>query len=138
MLSFLLEFLSKSEEEDGKGETAPSQSFEVNLKRRMLKWSHKPWVVPEFLTQKKRLCIASGDVIAVRKDLDTERIAQCKSKKAKGVHAMMQVLHGNQFSERYQAGANLLGRGIQDKHTLKQALLSLNQGSSNLFQEDDD
>lgn len=124
MISFLLEFLSKNEEEDGKNESAPSQQFDVLLKRRLLRWTQKPWVLPEFLEAKKQLYIGGGDSIVVRQDLDAERIAQCKSKKAKGVYAMMEAMKGAQYEERYAQGSSLLAKGIQDKTQLKLILQS--------------
>jgi hypothetical protein len=64
MISFLLEFLSKNEEEKGEGESAPSQQFDVLLKRRLNKWTHKPWVLPEFLVQKKTLVLGGNTIEA--------------------------------------------------------------------------
>jgi hypothetical protein len=36
--------------------------------------------------------VGNGDKILVPRDLDAKRIANCKSKKAKGVYEMMKVL----------------------------------------------
>jgi len=54
--------------------------------------------------------IASGDQIIVPEDLDAERIANCKSKKAKGVYEMMKALTASgaqSHAAAYQGGLSL-------------------------------
>lgn len=51
ILSYLIELIFKTEEGDGskKKETAPSNNFEVIIRRRLQRWKLKPWVLPDFL-----------------------------------------------------------------------------------------
>ena len=96
LFGFLFEFIFKSEEDlegkKGGRSQLPSNEFEVLLKRRMLRWTNKPWILPEFLKIKKSLLIGGGDKIQVPSDIDTQRIQNCKSKKAKGVFELMKTM----------------------------------------------
>mmetsp|Transcript_14564 Transcript_14564/g.22612 ORF Transcript_14564/g.22612 Transcript_14564/m.22612 type:complete len:132 (+) Transcript_14564:232-627(+) len=90
ILSFLFEIMFKDEEDPDKNQ--PTNTFEVLLKRRLHKFHNKPWVIPEFLKIHRPLFLGAGDQILVQSDIDAERIANCKSKKAKGVYEMMKAL----------------------------------------------
>jgi hypothetical protein len=49
-LSYLLEIIFKTEEGEGKKkEAAPSNEYEVIIRRRLQRWQKKPWVLPDFL-----------------------------------------------------------------------------------------
>jgi hypothetical protein len=63
LFGFLFEFLFKNEEDSGKGKALPSNEFDVLLKRRLLKWQSKPWIMPEFLKVKKPLFTGAGEKI---------------------------------------------------------------------------
>ena len=97
LLGFLFEFIFKGEEEQeqlaggGAGKQQPSNEFEVLLRRRLNKWSHKPWMMPAFLktATRRSAFVGGGDQIHVVPDIDQTRIGQCKSKKAKGVYELM-------------------------------------------------
>lgn len=69
LLGFLFEFIFKGEEEAEQraggsaagGKAAPSNEFEVLLKRRLGKWSVKPWMLPAFLkTATRRSAFVGG------------------------------------------------------------------------------
>ncbi len=50
ILSYLLEIIFKTEEGEGKKkEVAPSNEYEVIIRRRLQRWKLKPWVLPDFL-----------------------------------------------------------------------------------------
>ena len=79
LLGFLFEFIFKGEEEQSQaaggsaaGKQQPSNSFDVLLKRRLNKWSGKPWMLPEFLKTATRRCtfVGNGEVIQVAENLD--------------------------------------------------------------------
>jgi Protein of unknown function (DUF812) len=98
LLGFLFEFIFKGEEEQdqlggGGAKVQPSNEFEVLLKRRLGKWSHKPWMMPAFLktATRRSAFVGAGDIIQVNPDVDLQRIGQCKSKKAKGVYELMRT-----------------------------------------------
>ena len=64
----------------------------------------KPWIIPDFLKVQRNLFVANGDVTpasAYEANLDSQRMENCKSKKAKGISAMMQALNGENIQERY-------------------------------------
>ena len=54
--------------------------------------------------------VGNGDKIYAARDIDAQRIANCKSKKAKGVYEMMKVLtaaKGQHHINTYQSGLTL-------------------------------
>lgn len=110
LFGFLFEFLFKREEdqEGSKGNQLPSNQFEVILKRRLAKWQNKPWMMPQFLKMKKPLFSNNGDKIVVEKDIDFQRIASCKSKKAKGVYELMTTFKKNDFNKAYSSAVTSL------------------------------
>lgn len=91
LLSFLFEIIFKGEDDKDNNEQSqqPSNEFEVLMKRRMLKWKGKPWIMPDFVKMKRNLCISNGDKIIIDNNIDFERVSNCKSKKAKGVYELM-------------------------------------------------
>ena len=60
--------------------------MEELLKRRLTKFSNKPWILPDFYDGQKRGLLIGGDIISVQKDIDFDRVAASKSKKVKGVY----------------------------------------------------
>mmetsp|Transcript_31159 Transcript_31159/g.23160 ORF Transcript_31159/g.23160 Transcript_31159/m.23160 type:complete len:143 (+) Transcript_31159:223-651(+) len=110
LFSFLFEFIFKHEEEQDPKEKAPTNKFDVLLKRRLAKWQAKPWIMPEFLKIKKPLFVASGDLIRVQPDIDAGRMAAAKSKKAKGVYQIMKTVNmSTDFENKYLLQTNMLG-----------------------------
>lgn len=97
LLGFLFDFIFKGEDEagaaSGQGSKQPTNEFDVLLKRRLGKWSHKPWMMPAFLktATRRSAFIGGGDLIQVPADIDYARIGACKSKKAKGVYELMRT-----------------------------------------------
>ncbi len=75
LLGFLFEFIFKSEDDSDAKAQAPSNEFEVLVKRRMQKWQSKPWILPDFLKIKRPLFIGGGDRINVKDNVDYQRIA---------------------------------------------------------------
>ena len=55
----------------------------------MQQWSRKPWMMPEFAEGQAQSMLIGGEVINVQKDIDFERVAASKSKKAKGLYQKM-------------------------------------------------
>jgi hypothetical protein len=84
LLGFLFEFIFKGEEEqeqlgggnNGGNKAQPTNEFEVLLKRRLGKWAHKPWMMPDFLktATRKSAFVGAGDVIQTHADTDLSRI----------------------------------------------------------------
>ena len=68
--------------------------------------------MPEFLKIKKALFVGGGDKIHVKPDLDYQRVAQCKSKKAKGVYELMKTFKTGANVESYQQNAHILGQQL--------------------------
>jgi len=137
LLSFLLEFISKNEEE-GKHDqqAAPSQQFDVLLKRRLQAWTEKPWIMPHFLKQKKQVFLSGGDTIQVREDIDQKRIEECKSKKAKGVYELMKTLKAGRIQESYQNSQGVLG--LQLNKTGWRKGIRLQEKSQHLLRDEDE
>lgn len=107
----MFEFISKNEEESsGKsGDRAPSNQYEVLLKRRIQKWAGKPWIMPEFLKIKKNLFVGGADKISVREDIDLARVNASTNKKVKGVYDLMQTYKVVRIVSNYSDGSNMLG-----------------------------
>ena len=70
VLGFLFDFIFKGEEEaeqaangGAASKQQPSNEFDVLLKRRLTKWSAKPWMLPEFMKTATRhsAFVAAGD-----------------------------------------------------------------------------
>lgn len=105
IFSFLFEIIFKNEASDdhhnGQSQQQPSNEFDVILKRRLQKWSGKPWILPDFLKMKKPLFVGGGDKIHVNPLIDYQRVDACKSKKAKGVYELMRGLKINSVAESY-------------------------------------
>lgn len=77
---------------------------------RIKKWKKKPWMLPDFLEGQKRDLLIGGEVIHVDKDIDFNRVAGSKSKKAKGVYQMMRnQLSITQAADSYKQGIHTLG-----------------------------
>jgi hypothetical protein len=143
LLSFLFEFLFKSEDEQeqaNKVNNQPSNEFETLVKRRLQKWQSKPWILPDFLKIKKNVFVGAGDKIKVSQDLDFQRIAQCKSKKAKGVFELMQTFKNGTVGEDYQAGTNILSKVVMESswNRGQAALVTKKGGPSMLRGQDED
>jgi len=90
ILAFLFEIMFKEDETEAQNQ--PSDTFEVSFKRRLVKFKAKPWVMPEFLKGGRPMFVGGGDKIIASDAGDLKRVAQGKSKKAKGVQFMMKAL----------------------------------------------
>ena len=107
VLGFLFDFIFKGEDEQdqmgGSSKAQPSNEFDVLLKRRLGKWSHKPWMMPAFLktATRRSAFVAGGDQIHVAQDIDFGRIAACKSKKAKGVYELIRTFRIGEQADLY-------------------------------------
>ena len=139
LLGFLFEFIFKTEDDQdqAKGGNLPSNSFEVLLKRRLTKWQGKPWILPDFLKIKKPLFIGGGDIINVRENIDYQRIAQCKSKKAKGVFELMMTFKTGEVAQSYNQGANLFNQEMNES-AWKRGQFQLVQKKGNLIRADEE
>ena len=142
LLGFLFEFIFKSEE-DGDGKAAqPSNEFEVLLRRRMAKWQAKPWILPDFLKIKKPLFIGGGDRINVKGGLDYQRVAQSKSKKAKGVYELMLTFKNGDLAENYNAGQTMISGEFAQSSWKRGQVALLQKRGNNLMRggaaEDDE
>lgn len=82
----------KDDGEEDENNKQPTNTYEVIFKRRLTKFRAKPWIVPEFLKMQRPMFVGSGDTIVTARNLDAQRIANCKSKKVKGVYEMMNAL----------------------------------------------
>lgn len=75
-----------------------------------MKFQAKPWVMPEFLKVSRPMFIGGGDKITASNASDLQRVAQSKSKKAKGIQFMMKALSasgGTAHVQAYQGGSAL-------------------------------
>ena len=66
LLGFLFDFIFKGEDDAGAGaggKQAPSNEFEVMVKRRLGKWAKKPWMMPAFIktATRRSAFVAGGD-----------------------------------------------------------------------------
>ena len=69
--------------------------------------------MPDFNEGQPRSLLIGGDVIQVQKDIDFDRVAASKSKKAKGVYKMMMnTLAITRAAEEYKQGIHALGRSL--------------------------
>jgi hypothetical protein len=142
VLGVLFDFIFKGEEEaeqlasgGAASKQQPSNEFDVLLKRRLQKWSGKPWMLPEFLKTATRhsAFVAGGDQIHVAPDLDQARIAACKSKKAKGVYELMKTFRVGEKVELYSQGLVMLQQELgMSAWQRGQGLLSKKKGNSML------
>ena len=110
ILAFLFEIMFKDDENEDEKNKQPTNTYEVIFKRRLTKFRAKPWIVPEFLKIQKPMFVGSGDTIVVARGLDAKRVANCKSKKVKGVYDMMNALTaqgGKSHVTAYQGGMSL-------------------------------
>lgn len=100
-----------------------------------MKWKKKPWVLSDFLVDQKKPLLISGTVINTRPNIDFERVAQSKSKKAKTVYTMMsQQLEITKQAENYAAGGNILGETIVASQFAKsQQVLEFGKGGGDMF-----
>ena len=110
ILAFLFEIMYKDEQEEKT--TQPTNTTEVLLQRRLLKFQRKPWVIPEFLKIQRPMFVGGGDKIVTSQNLDAQRVAACKYKKVKGVFEMMKALSSQDCQSHvnaYNAGLVLPG-----------------------------
>ena len=66
--------------------------------------------MPEFLKMQRPMFVGSGDTIVTARNLDAKRVANCKSKKVKGVYEMMNALTASGAQSHvaaYQGGLSL-------------------------------
>ena len=65
LLSFMFEFIFKNEASNGpkQQEAMPTNEFEQLIKRRLMKWTKKPWMLPDFLKDQKKQLLVGGEVI---------------------------------------------------------------------------
>ena len=95
--------------------------------------------MPEFLEGQKRGLLIGGEVIQVQKDIDFDRVAACKSKKAKGVYKMMlNTFSITRAAEEYKQGIHALGRNLQQSAWAKGQLLLGERTDMFRNEEDDD
>ena len=95
--------------------------------------------MPEFFEGQKRGLLIGGDVIQVQKDIDFDRVAACKSKKAKGVYKMMlNTFSITRAAEEYKQGIHALGRNLQQSSWAKGQLLLGERTDMFRNEEDDD
>ena len=93
--------------------------------------------MPEFLEGQKRGLLIGGEVIQVQKDIDFDRMAACKSKKAKGVYKMMlNTFSITRAAEEYRQGIHALGRSLQQSSWAKGQNLLLSE--RNMFRNEED
>lgn len=88
LFGFLFEIIFRDENASAaqKSKERPTNHLEVMIKRRLGKWSKKPWLMPDFADGQTQNMLIGGEVIHVQKDIDFERVAGSKSKKAKGMY----------------------------------------------------
>jgi len=88
LLSFLFEIIFREENATAsrKKNERPTNQLEQLIRRRLTKWSKKPWLMPEFSAGQQNGMLIGGEVMHVQKDIDFERVAGSKSKKAKGIY----------------------------------------------------
>ena len=139
LLGFFFELIFKGADDSSGKETRPTNQMEEILKRRLTKFSRKPWILPDFLDGQKRGLLIGGEVIQVQKDIDFDRVAACKSKKAKGVYKMMlDTLSITRAAEEYKQGIHALGRSLQHSAWAKGQLLLGERTDMFRNEEDDD
>eukprot|EP00347_Sterkiella_histriomuscorum_P009969 403339184 len=138
LLGFLFEFIFKSEDDGDAKAAQPSNEFEVLLKRRLAKWQNKPWILPDFLKIKKPLFIGGGDRINVKSNIDYQRVAQSKSKKAKGVYELMLTFKNGEMGEQYSSGQNLISGEISSASFKRGQVSLLQRKGNNLMRNEDD
>lgn len=99
ILGFLFEYISKKEEEaqiaaggeegDLGGYRDEKDSFNLSIKRRLDKWTKKPWIMPEFYLETKNTFVRNRRKIRVFEQRDNDLIANTKNKKVLGVHEFL-------------------------------------------------
>jgi hypothetical protein len=52
----------------------------------MKKWTKKPFIMGDFYDGQQSELLVGGDLIQTEKDIDFDRVAGSKSKKAKGIY----------------------------------------------------
>lgn len=70
--------------------------------------------MPEFSEGQQQGMLIGGEVMHVQKDIDFDRVAGSKSKKAKGIYqAMVNQMSVTRTADSYKQGVNTLGLSIQ-------------------------
>ncbi|CDW88196.1 UNKNOWN [Stylonychia lemnae] len=138
LLGFLFEFIFKAEDDQDNKNNQPTNEFEVLLKRRLGKWQNKPWILPDFLKIKRPLFIGGGDRINVKASIDYQRIAQCKSKKAKGVYELMMTFKNGEMGENYQSGQTILSNELSSVSFKRGQVQLLQKKGNNLIRGEDE
>ena len=89
LLGFMFELIfsqREKEQRDQEKEQRTTNAFEDLVKQRIKKWQKKPWILPDFYEGQRRDLLIGGEVIHVDQDVDFQRVAGSKSKKAKGIY----------------------------------------------------
>ena len=116
LFGFLFEIVFKEENAAGakNKQQRPTNQLETIIKRRLTKWGKKPWLIPEFSDGQAQGMLIGGEVIQVQKDIDFERVAASKSKKAKGIYQkMLNSMTITRSADNYSQGISALGLSIQ-------------------------
>ena len=138
ILAFLFEIMFK-DDEDAEDKKQPTNTYELRYKKRMVLFKNKPWVMPEFLKIQKPMFVGSGDIIVTDRNADVKRVANCKSKKAKGVFEMMQALSASGGQAHVNAYENGMSLSMQlNQSTWLRGQKVLAKRSNDYFSRDED
>ena len=142
LLGFLFEIIFREENanETKRKQQRPTNQLEQIIKRRLTKWTKKPWQMPDFYEGQSQSMLIGGEVIHVAKDIDFDRVAASKSKKAKVVYqTMVNSLSVTRMAENYKNGVSSLGMAIHQASWSKgQISLTLERDTDMFRGEDDD
>lgn len=91
LLGYLSDIIFQSE---GSTQTAskaqrPTNEYQELIRRRMLRWQKKPWIMPDFIAGQRRSLLVGSEVIPCDKDIDFQRVAASKSKKIKTIYSVI-------------------------------------------------
>jgi len=93
-----------------KKQERPTNQLEQLVRRRLNKWAKKPWMMPEFADGQAQGMLIGGEVIHVAKDVDFDRVAGSKSKKAKTLYqTMINSMTITRAADLYKSGVGSLG-----------------------------
>lgn len=141
LLGFLFELIFREENasQAKKKQERPTNQLEQLVKRRLTKWTKKPWLMPEFADGQAQGMLIGGEVINVAKDIDFERVAASKSKKAKTLYqTMINSMSITRAADLYKSGMGPLGISINQASWSKGQITLTQERNNDMFHGEDE
>ena len=95
--------------------------------------------MPEFSEGQQQGMLIGGEVMHVQKDIDFDRVAGSKSKKAKGIYqAMVNQMSVTRTADSYKQGVNALGLSIQHAAWSKGQITLTQERNTDMFRGEEE